>query len=147
MTVNGPIRSGSRSRRNPAGRSASPAGEKNAASARMRAVASPGVDGQIGVGLREQAVVVEVPVRDHDAEQRRVGAVGEPRHGGQRHRLAGRGRERAAEVEQEPPPLGLQLDAVAADLARAAVDADPQPARRRRACYRPRSQGCFSRAR
>ena len=76
--------------------------------------------------------MVGVAVRQHQGEQARIGRVqaGDCRHKGLRLGIAGV--ERQPEVEQDALAAAGQFDAGAADLPRAAMDADVEAVRRRR---------------
>jgi hypothetical protein len=84
---------------------------------------SPTVSQEIGERA-DQSPVVLVRVGDDHADQRRVGLheAGDRR---QRDIVAPFGGERPADVEDEAGAVGLDLDAAAANLMGAAVDADP----------------------
>lgn len=61
-----------------------------------------------------------------DPEQSPVAAASKTPYARKLDRLVAPGRERAAEVEQQPRSVRLELNAAAADLASAPVDADPR---------------------
>ena len=66
--------------------------------------------------------MVQVPVGDDHPEQRRVGGIEAPDR--VERDVFGLGIERQADIEDDALALRLELDATAADLARAPVDAD-----------------------
>ena len=92
--------------------------------------------------LREHSEVIEVRVRDQDAEQARVALADQPRDIRQRNLCTRARRDRPAQVEHDPHALGLELDAVAANFFAPAVDPDPhaspswRPWRKPRPCVR-----------
>ncbi|GIG41916.1 hypothetical protein Cph01nite_36780 [Cellulomonas phragmiteti] len=79
--------------------------------------------------LVDEPVVIQVPVRDQNAEEGRVGTVREPRDVGQGGKVVGTRSEWAAYIEDQPGAFGFHLDTAPAHLVTAAVHTDPHRGR------------------
>jgi hypothetical protein len=117
----GPIENCWPSRSHPAALIAEEMGEKNDAASRIRSRLLADEHGHGIIDGSNESVVIEVGMGHYDCHQRWV-LIREAGNVGQRDVVVPASRERPADIEHDPGPACLNLDAVAADLVGASVN-------------------------